>query len=436
MIIGNPPFLGGKRLRTELGDEYVNKLFALYDGRVPREADLVCYWFERARETVAKNEVERVGLLATQGIRGGANRRVLERIKESGDIFLAWSDRPWILNGAAVHVSMVGFDDGREASRVLDGAPVEAINANLTGSLDLTAANRLMENMNIAYMGDTKGGAFDITADVASKMLNTPMNPNGRPNSDVVRPSINALDITRRPRQVWVIDFGVDMPEEKAALYELPFEYVLNNVKPERLKNNRASYRERWWIHMEPRPALRAAIAGLSRYIGTPAVAKHRLFVWLDHSAIPDHALFVFARDDDYFFGVLHSRPHELWARRMGTQLREAESGFRYTPTSTFETFPFPWPPGKEPEGDERVEAIGEAARELVEMRDRWLNPEGASEVDLRKRTLTNLYNARPAWLEMAHRRLDEAVMRAYGWEVGLGDEEVLERLLGLNQAR
>ena len=227
-------------------------------------------------------------------------------------------------------------------------------------------------------------------------MLAAPLNPNGRPNSDVVRPWINGMDITRRPRGMWIIDFGVDMPEEQAALYEQPYQYVRRHVLPTRLKNKRVSYRERWWIHMEPRPAVREALAPLSRCICTPRVSKHRLFVWLRAGTLPDSATFAFARDDDYFFGVLHSTAHELWARATGTQLREAESGFRYTPTTTFETFPFPWPPGQEPPDDPRVAAIAEAARALVELRDRWLDPAGASERELKRRTLTNLYNARP----------------------------------------
>src|SRR5438093_13684546 len=110
---------------------------------------------------------------------------------------------------------------------------------------------------------------------------------------------------------------------------------------------------------------MRAALGSLPRYIGTPNLTKYRLFAWLTHPTLPDHQLIVIARADDYFFGVLHSRLHEDWARRMGTQLREAESGFRYTPTTTFETFPFPWPPGCEPAGSPHVEAIAAAAREL-----------------------------------------------------------------------
>jgi hypothetical protein len=117
----------------------------------------------------------------------------------------------------------------------------------------------------------------------------------------------------------------------------------------------------------------------------------------------------------------------------MGTSLEDRP---RYTPSTTFETFPFPWPPGSEPEGDARVEAIAEAARRLVELRNNWLNPPDASEADLKKRTLTNLYNARPTWLDNAHAALDKAVFAAYGWPGTLTDAEVLERLLALNLAR
>ena len=434
IIIGNPPFLGGKRLRAELGDDYVDRLFRLYDGRVPREADLVTYWFERARALIADGRVQRAGLLATQAIRGGANRRVLEGIKGTGDIFMAWSDRKWVLDGAAVQVSIVGFDAGAETAYTLDGEPVKTINANLTSALDLTQAQRLGENMNLSFMGDTKGGAFDIPDQLAQEMLGAPLNPNGRPNSDVVRPWVNGMDITRRSRGMWIIDFGVDMPEGQAALYESPFAYVLQHVRPVRTASR--TTRPEWWLHERPRPEMREAFAPLSRFIGTTMVAKHRIFVWLPSETIPANVVIVMARDDDYFFGVLHSTAHELWARATGTQLREAESGFRYTPTTTFETFPCPWPPGQEPADDPRVGAIAAAARELVALRDRWLDPVGAAARELKGRTLTNLYNARPTWLDLAHRRLDAAVLAAYGWPADLGGEVLLERLLALNLAR
>ena len=424
-IIGNPPFLGGKLLRANLGDGYVDAVFDLYDGRVPAEADVVCYWFEKARAMLAEKQTKRAGLLATQGIRGGANRRVLQQIKDTGDVFLAWADHPWILDGAAVHISIVGFDDGSEANRELDGTAVESINSNLTAGSDLTTAQRLQENLGISFMGDTKGGPFDIPGSLAREMLDSP-NPHGRSNSEVVKPWVNGRDITARPRQMWIIDFN-DLPLEQAALYEVPFEYVNTHVRPMRLENKRQLYADHWWLHMEPRPGLREAVKSVNKFIATPRVSKHRLFVWVQKETLPDSATIAVARDDDYTFGVLHSRLHEVWALRMGTQL---ETRPRYTPTTCFETFPFP-----EPTSDQRA-VIAEAARELNQRREVWLNPPNLPDKELKKRTLTNLYNARPTWLQHAHERLDKAVLDAYGWPENPTDAEMLERLLTLNLER
>ena len=436
-IVGNPPFLGNKLLRGNLGDEYVDTLFSLYDGRVPGEADIVCYWFEKARAKIDGGKCSRAGLLATQGIRGGANRRVLEQIKQTGDIFMAHSDRPWVLDGAVVHVSIVGFDDGAETDIELDAGHVTAINSNLTTGADLTAARNLKENAGISFIGDSRGGAFDIPEHVALNMLNQP-NPDGRSNADVVRPWVNGLDINARRRNMWIIDFGTNMSMEEAALYVAPFEHVKEHVMPTRIKNRRRLYAKNWWLHMEPRPGMRAAFKTLTRYIATPRVAKHRIFVWLDIKTLPDSAVVAIARDDDYTFGVLHSRIHEVWARATGTQLREAESGFRYSHSATLGTFPFPRPT------DEQREEITDAARELNKLREGWLNPVDADGnpalfgVDLRRRTLTNLYNDYEGhtWLVNAHERLDAAVAVAYGWDAGMSEEAVLEGLLGLNLGR
>jgi type II restriction/modification system DNA methylase subunit YeeA len=434
-IIGNPPFLGGKRMRAELSDKYVGDLFAVYRGTVPPEADLVCYFFEKARANIAAGATKRAGLLATNSIRGGANRRVLERIKQTGDIFAAWDDEPWILDGAAVRISIVGFDGGNERTRTLDGAPVATINADLTSQTDVTGAKRLPENLNIAFMGDTKGGPFDIPGDLARQWLKLPPNPNGRPNSDVVRPWVNGLDVTRRPRDMWIIDFGLSMSEADAALYEAPFEYAGQHIRPKR-QESRSTTRV-WWLHERPRGDMREALGGLWRFICTPTVAKHRLFVWSDGTALPDHQLIVFARNDDYFFGVLHSRAHEVWSLRMGTSLEDRP---RYTPTTCFETFPLPWPPGTEPAGDPRVAVIAAAATDLDDKRRAWLDPPAASPDERKKRTLTNLYNARPAWLAQTHARLDRAVWAAYGWAdpdpAAVPEDTILARLLDLNRER
>lgn len=437
VIVGNPPFLGRSLLRTHLGDRYVDDLFALYARRLPKSSDLCCYWFERGRGQLSPGG-PRVGLLATQAIRSGKSRTVLERIKASGDIFFAESDRPWNLDGASVRVSMVGFDDGCEARRVLDGVPVARINADLTSAVDVTGALKLQENRDICARGTQKRGPFDIDAETARRFLQLPPNPNGRPNSDVVVPLWNGLDVTGRPRGVWVIDFGPDASLDAAAMYEAPFEYVRERVRPIRMRNRDARLRNEWWLHGITQPAMRERISHLTRYCATTRVAKHRLFVWLSHPVLPDDRLYVFAREDDYFFGALHSRVHEVWSLATGSRHGDGSEGGRptYDATMCFETFAFPWPPGQEPLGDPRVIAIGDAARELVEKRDLWLNPEGATYAELKKRTLTNLYNARPTWLDLAHRRLDDTVFDAYGWPHGLSDEEILERLLALNLER
>jgi type II restriction/modification system DNA methylase subunit YeeA len=453
VIIGNPPFLGDRKMRRELGDKYVDDVRSLYARRLPGGSDLVCYWFEKARALIESGKLKRAGLLATQGIRGGANRAVLDRVKETGDIFWAQSDRDWILDGATVHVSMIGFDDGSETARLLDGQQVHVINADISSTVDLTSAYQLQENHRLSFIGTQKSGPFDLTDSQAKEMLSAAGNPNSRPNSDVVKPWINATDITQESRNMWIIDFA-DMPLEQAAQYEKPFEHVRKQVKPVRDKVRRATHRKKWWQFGDTRPGMRKAISKLSRYIVTPMVSKHRVFAWMPVNVVPENLVVVITRDDDYFFGVLSSKPHELWARRKGTQLREAKSGGRYTPTTTFETFPFPWPPGQEPKRDPRVKAITQAARELVQQRDAWLNslpnPLPQEEGTLPspwqgrfagpgmrvKRTLTNLYNERPTWLDLAHRKLDEAVFDAYGWPNDLSDEEILARLLALNRTR
>ncbi len=500
-IVGNPPFLGGKKLRAGLGDATVERLFSTFAGKVPAEADLVCYWFVKAWDAITRNRAKRAGLVATNSIRGGANRRALDPIAEAGAIFEAWSDEPWIVDGAAVRVSLVSFGariEG-EATR-LDGGAVERVHADLAGrSFDLTQAKRLPENAGVAFMGDTKGGAFDVPGKLARAWLAEPLNPNGRPNSDVLKPWINGLDVTRRPRDMWIVDFGWTMSEAQAALYASPFAHLREHVKPERDGNRRAAYRDNWWRHVEPRPAMWAAIRALStnveearhgrarpghprraaaspagvdardrpghdgaqarRYLVTPRVAKHRMFSWIQAAVEADSQLIAIARDDDTTFGILHSRFHEAWALRLGTSLEDRP---RYTPTTTFETFPFPEGltpniPAARYANDPRARRIAAAAKRLDDLRNAWLNPPDLIEivpevvpfypdrilpksaeaaVVLKSRTLTNLYNQRPQWLADAHAALDRAVAAAYGWPEDIATEDALARLLALNLER
>ena len=463
VIIGNPPFLGNRKLRSELGHEYAEALTRTYTGLVRGKPDLVCYWFAKAGQLMAQGKVERVGLVATNSIRGGTNRLVLDKILEQSTIFDAWADEPWVVEGAAVRVSLICFVQELAGDPVfLNGISETHINRDLTAeTFDLTRATSLKCNKGTSFQGDIKRGAFDISGDLAREWLCLPANPNGRPNSDVLRPWVNGMDLTRRPAGKWIIDFGNVMSETEAALYEAPFGYIENNVKPVRKRNRERASRDFWFRHWNPRPAMWNALSDLSRYIATPTVAKHRLFAWLDVRICPDHQLIVIARDDDTTFGILHSRFHEAWSLRLGTWLGKGNDP-RYTPTTTFETFPFP--EGLSPDvsasknaNDPRAVAIGDAARPLVELRDRWLNPpewvewvdepvpgypkrpvprdEGAAN-ELKKRTLTNLYNDRPQWLADAHAALDTAVAAAYGWQNNISKEDALRELLALNLAR
>ena len=458
VVVGNPPFLGVQRFRSVLGDAYTERLRGTYKGQVPGGADLVCFWFSKAGKLVAEGKIARAGLVATNSIRGGANRAVLDRIVDRAAIFDAWSDEPWVVDGAAVRVSLVCFASANTTTvRFLDGKETPQIGSDLAaGSGGFVQAVPLTGNRGFSFRGTTKNGPFDIPGELAREWLRLPANPNGRPNSDVLKPWINGMDVTRRPVGKWIIDFGWEMSEPEAALYEAPFQHAREHVYPMRQRNRRDAYREYWWRYGEARPGMWRALDGLPRYIATSMVAKHRLFVWCDSRVCPDQQLIVIARDDDITFGILHSRFHEAWSLRLGTSLEDRP---RYTPTTTFETFPFP--EGLSPDvpasayaTDPRAIAIAEAARRLVELRDRWLNPPEwvewiaepvpgypkrpvpRNEVaarELKKRTLTNLYNTRPQWLADAHATLDAAVAAAYGWPADISDDDALNAMLTLN---
>ena len=173
----------------------------------------------------------------------------------------------------------------------------------------------------------------------------------------------------RRAEPQWIIDTGVELTEEAFALYESLYDHVRKHVKPDRDNNKREHRRTDWRLHAETCSGMRIALKACTRFIATPRVSKHRIFAWMDDVVLGDDGIYVFARSDDYFFGLLHSRAHEVWARSQGTQVRERESGFRYTPTTCFETFPFPHPTRAQ-EG-----AIAAAAKELDALRNNWLNP-------------------------------------------------------------
>ena len=488
-IVGNPPFLGGSKKGGELGRDYFDALNRVYDEQVPGGADLVCYWFKKARTAIEAGKCMTAGLVATQAIRSGSNRKVLEAIVEIGSIFDAWSDESWVNDGAAVRVSLVCFaprarhsgesrnpaaaipDSGLPTAPgmtvFLNGKAALSINADLSaGENDLTRAFRLTENASVAFEGTKKYGDFDVSGDLARQWLTYP-NPHGTSNGFVVKPWANGQDVARRPTDTWIIDFGTDTPESEACFYELPYQTALEKVKPSRKD-------AKWWMHERPRPEMRKALHDLPRFIVTPRVAKHRFFVWLDKAVLPDTRLCVIARADDTTFGILSSRMHEVWSLA-NASMHGVGNDPTYNAKSCFETFPFPaslTPRDTAPLSCQAsppclaeqivAENIAAAARSLNTLRENWLNPpewvdwvitpeeekagfpkrpvaKPGHEAELKKRTLTNLYNARPTWLDNAHKALDTAVAAAYDWDdytAAMPDEEILRRLLALNLAR
>ena len=344
VLVGNPPFLGQRFQVRELGETYVKAVRDVYKSKVSGNVDLVCYWFVRALAALRANKLQSAGLVATNSIRGGDNRSVLTQICNHFPIFNAWADEDWVNQGAAVRVSLICF--GRSSAQVqFDGVAVERINPDLTAvqpgevNLDLTKTVRLPESTGAAFSGFQMNGSFNITYDVAKNWLDKP-NPNGLSSALVLHPYANASDITKRSREEWLIDF-TGFTEDEAALFELPFAHVLLLVKPERAKKREPYLLKKYWLHKRSSPDMREAIRPLPRFIATPMVSKYRVFVWLPTIRIPENAAIVTARADDTTFGILHSRFHELWSLKMCTWMGVGNDP-RYTPTTCFETFPFP----------------------------------------------------------------------------------------------
>jgi hypothetical protein len=467
-IIGNPPYLGAKLLKRKLGVPTTEGIRKIYDGRLPGFTDLVCYWFENARAMVEAGTAKRVGFVATNSIRKNTNLPVMQRVAKTTRIFEAWSEEKWTVDGAAVDVSLICFgDNGTEPAR-LDGNVVATINADLTSDLNLTLARTLRQNSGTAMLGIQKSGCFDVPGQVARAWMAEPANPNGKTNAEVLKPYWNGDDVTGRPRDMWFIDLPLGLSKADAALYASPFAHLDtatdadgHTTEQQRAASGSKSATYPWWEPWRPRPAMRAKIQSMTRYIVTPETAEYRVFSWLAYPVLPDKNLIVIAREDDLMLGLLQSRFHEMWALRKGSDLQDRP---RYTHTTTFGTFPFP--EGMTPDvpvSTARMHPaameIERAAKRLDQARAAWLNPAGltasqpeivggfgfpnrtapvdaAAATTLAARTMTRLYNERPAWLVEAHRELDAAVAVAYGWSPEVSEEQALSLLLDLNLAR
>ena len=457
-VVGNPPFIGTSRMRQSLGDGYAEALRATYP-EVPESADYVLYWWHHAAELAREGKIRRFGFITTNSLRQTFNRRVVERQltgKKPVSLRFAIPDHPWVdsSDGAAVRIAMTVAEAGERAGVLSvvteereghgEGLEVELestqgrIHADLTTGVDVTAAKALKANADLSNPGvKLHGAGFLVTREEAAS-LGLGRVPGLEKH---IREYRNGRDITQRPRGVLVIDlFGLEAEQVRERFPEV-YQWVLVRVKPERDQNKRESRRARWWLFGETNPKLRTQLADLSRYIATVETSKHRFFVFLDRSILPDNMLVNVALADAYFLGVVSSRIHLSWALATGGTLEDRP---RYNKTRCFETFPFPNPI------DEMTECIGRLAEQLDAHRKR----QQALHPDL---TMTGMYNvleklrAGEALIEkekqdherglvsvlrQLHDDLDAAVFDAYGWPRDLSDEDILRELVKLNLER
>ena len=414
-IVGNPPFLGGKHMRLNLGDEYIDKVFARFPD-VRDSVDFCSYWFRLAHD--ALKDDGRAGLVATNSIRHGKSRRAtLDYIKEhDGYICSAVSTQPWS-GDAKVHVSIVNWSKQKPETCRLDDAEVKAINTSLRSNVDVSEASRLQVNKGFCFQGVIPvGKGFNVEEETAQDWIR--QDPR---NAEVVKLFSMGSNLAKNPLgkpDRWIIDFA-DMELEEAERYQLPFRQVKELVRPERMNNRREVTKVNWWRYGEKRPAMRSAIAGLKSYFAVPEVSKWAVFVECQPSWLCGNKNKVVTSDDFYILGLLTSDVHRQW---MHAQKGTLKGDIAYTHDTCFETFPFP-----QQVTVDQAEAIRQAMTELNDYRNAWMVERQAG--------ITELYNRyfdEPASkLRKFHAVLDDLVLKAYGWS---SKDDVLANLLDLNR--
>ena len=461
-IVGNPPFVGDKAMRGALGDAYVETLRKTYKGIVPESADLVMYWWEKAASAVNQNHVEAFGFITTNSITQTFNRRIIQKYVDADfplSLTFAIPDHPWVDNaqGAAVRIAMSVARAGSQPGKLLtvnretatdtdDAHEVEfietdgTINADFTVGADLDSAGILKANKDLANVGmGLYGAGFLVTPNEAEQLgLGT------KPGlENYIKPYVNGRDLSQKSRGLMVIDLYGLQSMEVIELYPELYQRVFNLVKPERDKNNRESYRKRWWIFGEPRANFRPALQNLKQFIVTTYTSKHRIFSILDGNIVPDNTIVVFAIDDSYYLGVLSSKIHQVWAFATGGWLGVGNDS-RYSSSRSFGPFPFP---DTTPHQQTRI-------RGLAEQLDAHRKRQQAAHPTL---TLTDLYNVveklragesltvkeqtinqqgLASVVLSLHQQIDAAVADAYGWPHDLPDSEILNHLVRLNHER
>lgn len=464
-IVGNPPFVGGKDIRARMGSAYAEALWKAHK-HMNDSADFVMYWWDRSAEILLKSRsgLKRFGFVTTNSISQVFQRRVMEphlNAKKPLSLVMAIPDHPWTKvtkDSAAVRIAMTVAEAGKHDGLLMEVKAEEGvetdspvilfqesggkINSDLTVGVDVTDVASLISNTKLSLRGMTYMGAGFILEEAEASYFKSL----GDAYCKVIKPYLSGRDLVSRPRGVSAIDlYGWSLEEVRQSLPSV-YQHLLLSVKPVRDADNRASYREKWWIFAEPRQELRFSISRISRFIGTSQTAKHRIFQFLEAGWLPDQTLVIIASDSPFVLGVVSSRLHVTWALRAGGWLGVGNDP-RYSNSRTFDPFPFP------SATDAQKAAIGAIAEELDAHRKRALEAHGHL-------TLTGLYNvlerlragARPDDLDAKecrifddglvlilkelHDRLDVAVAEAYGWPVDLPEEEVLARLVALNKER
>ncbi|CAD5932794.1 DNA methyltransferase [Planktothrix agardhii] len=411
-IIGNPPFLGGKKLRQELGDNYTEKVYQQFP-EVKGQTDFCVFWFRKAHNNL--DAQGRAGLVGTNSISQNVSRNAsLDYIvSQNGFIYEAVSTQVWS-GEANVHVSIVNWSKEKPAQYFLDNIQVSRISTSLTNQVSVENAKRLNVNQNISFQScELSGKGFIISEEEAQEWIKKDSK-----NKKVLKPMLDGKSLINLfHKKEWVIDFN-DLSLEDASEYKLPFERVKKKVKPERDENKEQLRRENWWKHGRSRSAMRKALIGLSCYFAIPKIIKYILFQPVDISILPCEANMVIASQDFYILGILTSKIHRIWVKAKSSTLK---GDTRYTNTTCFETFPFPQTATKK-----IVEKIRETMIKLHEYR--------TEQMEKKQWGITQLYNnfftESSSQLYKLHQQLDKLAMEAYGFNP---DDDLLEKLLKLN---
>ncbi|MBW4533425.1 MAG: hypothetical protein KME09_05760 [Pleurocapsa minor HA4230-MV1] len=426
-IIGNPPFLGGRELRKELGDEYTEKVYEQFK-EVKGQVDFCTYWFRKAVDNLDTNG--RSGLVGTNSISQNVSRKAsLDYVVEQGGyIYEAISSQVWS-GKANVHVSIVNWSKQKPEKLFLDDLSVEGISTSLKKEISVNLAEKLKANKNYSFQAcELSGQGFIVSESEAKEWINKDSK-----NKDILKPMLDGQSLIELHLQKdWVIDFN-DICLEEACNYKLPFKRVKEKVKPERDVNKENSRRINWWKYGRSRPMMRKALTELSCYFAIPKVAKYIVFSPVDVSILPCEANMVIASDDYYILGILNSIVHRTWVKAQRSTLK---GDTRYTNTTCFETFPFPQNPG---EGTSRRGVLGKGERpfaptEQIRNKTIELHQYRTEQMSKKQWGITQLYNTyfhEPASkLYQLHQQLDKLVMQAYGFKT---DDDILAKLLELN---